>query len=40
MGKNKKKRSRKIRQALFMITFYISAVAWLMAGIMTATTLK
>ena len=36
----KKKINRKIRQAIFVALFHIGSIAWLYAGIMTATTLN
>jgi len=36
----KKKTKRKIKQAIFIAAFHIGAIAWIYAGIMTATTLN
>lgn len=36
----KKKTKQKIRFALFVTTFHLSIILWLVSGIMTATTLN
>ena len=36
----KRKTKKKIKQAIFIVVFHIGAIAWLYAGIMTATILN